>query len=203
MTVPAGSVTLPGPMRNALIPAGLALVVALAWAPILELPFTGEDFVILSRMKLGEAGSPHVFRPANDGWLWFLHTLFGVSSSAPYHAASLFLHLFATLLVFIAASELFANKSVALVAAALFGLGAGCVDSLAWIAAVNRLLSGVGALIALVGVLRVPTRGASALALVVAGLGLQLLSNEEVYGMSLFVLGALGWELRSHSSTLR
>ena len=30
-------------MRNALIPAGLALVVALAWAPILELPFTGED----------------------------------------------------------------------------------------------------------------------------------------------------------------
>ncbi|MCZ6596825.1 MAG: hypothetical protein O7B99_04230 [Planctomycetota bacterium] len=170
------------------------VVTAWAWAPALGLGFAGEDLAILARLEVGVEGSPHVFRPLADGWLDVLHRVFGAESAAPYHAASLVLHLVNAVLVFLLARRLFGSPLAAVTAALLFGTGAGVTDSVAWIAAVNRPLSGLGALIALNGLVRWGASPRLPGTLLAAGFVAQLLSNEEAYGtaiLAVFWLAAL------------
>lgn len=170
-------------------------VVGVAWAPLFGLFFTGEDFALLGRVRQGASASPHVFRPLLSVWLRVLHDMFGVEHATPFHAASLLLHAANTALVFLLGRRLFGSVAVAGVAAALFGLGGGALDALAWIAAVNRPLSTFGALLALNGLARFGRRP-WAPAFVVAGLAWQFGSNEEFYGTALLAgvwLGGLAW----------
>ena len=180
--------------RGALLPLLIVvLAVGWLWSPLARLPFTGEDYVILARIDQGGVGSPHVFRPVPDAWLDLLYGSFGPDEAAPYHLGSLLLHLLNTSLVYLLALALFASAWAAGAVAVIFGLGSGAFDSLAWIAAVNRPWSTFGALLAFVGVLRVRERPRAAALLVGAGYSVQFLSNEEVYGTTLLLLGWLGW----------
>ena len=63
----------------------LVLLVGWTWAPVLELPFAGEDYVILGRIAVGEPGSLHVVRPLADGLLGVIHALVGVDGAAGRH----------------------------------------------------------------------------------------------------------------------
>jgi hypothetical protein len=177
-----------GGPRWILVAAAL-LPVGFAWRDVLRLPLSGEDWGVLARLRLGEAGSPHVFRPWSDAWLAAIHGLAGPSATA-LHGGSLLLHLANTALVALVALELLASRLGALAVALLFGLGAGVLDSLAWVAAVNRPLASTGALLALLGLVRLERRARAWLALLVGGLLLELGANEEVYGTALL---ALAW----------
>ncbi len=170
------------------------LVVGFAWGEMLSLPLSGEDWVILGRIATGEPGSPHVFRPLNDAWLGGLHALLGTSQAFPYHAASLLLHLISTGLLVLVAFELLRSPWGAACVAILFGLGAGVVDSLAWVAAVPRPLSGFGTILAWLGLVSWPSHGRAGLALFFAGFLWQYLSCEEVYGTAFLACTWLGWQ---------
>ena len=170
-------------------------VVGWAWAPMLGLHLTGEDYTLLARIDRGLEASPHVFRPLLGAWLSLLHDIFGVESAVPYHVGSLLLHLANTALVFALGRRLFASAWTAGAAAAVFGLGAGVRDALFWVAAVNRPLSCFGALVALNGLVRLRDRGRVPLALVVLGLAWQFVSNEDVYGTALVVGAWCLWGL--------
>lgn len=181
-------------MPSALV-ASLVLtlfVVGLAWGELLALPLSGEDWVILGRIAAGESGSPHVFRPLNDGWLGAFHLFFGVESALPYHAGSLLLHLLSTGLLYLVAFEFLRSPWGAACVAILFGLGAGVVDTLAWVAAMPRLLSSLGAVLAWLGLVSWPTRGRNGLILFLAGYLGQFFSCEEVYGTALLAVAWFG-----------
>jgi len=169
----------------------VVLVIGWCWAPMLRLPFTGEDYVLLERVGDGRPAWLHVFRPLPGLWLGGLHALFGVESPLPYHVGSLLLHLVNTVLVFLIAFELFRSRWSAALAAALFGISAGAVDSVAWISAVNRPWAGCGALLAYLGLVRLRRAPGLALALIVVGFLVGAFSNEEVYGTAPLVVGWL------------
>ena len=194
------------PVRAALAPHLLALVPVLlvlgwAWAPVLALPFTGEDYTLLASARRGAAVYPHVFRPWSGLLLRGLHALAGVDSPVPYHAVSLGLHALNATLVYALGLALLGRRSLAALAALAFAAGAGATDALAWIAAVNRPLSAAGALLALNGLARLgrSPRGAPALViLVLGGLLLQFGANEEFYGTALLVAAwcaGLAWRV--------
>jgi len=179
---------------SALLPLLIVvLVTGWCWAPMLGLPFTGEDFVLLERVGHGRPAWLHVFRPLPGLWLELLHSLFGVESPLPYHLGSLLLHLVNTVLVFLIAVELFRSRWTAALAAALFGISAGATDSLAWIAAVNRPWAGCGVLLAYLGLVRLQRGTGLALACVIVGFLIQAFSNEEVYGVTPLLVGWLLW----------
>jgi hypothetical protein len=162
-----------------------------AWAPVVSLGLTGEDYAIFSRFLAGESAYPHVFRPWSDGVLRVVYGLFGAESAAPYHVLTLVLHVLNTGLVFLIARRLFGSAAVGCGVAALFALGAGCADSLSWVAAVNRPLSSLGALLAMWGLVGFAERPGRGVALCLVGLGVQYGANEEVYGTALLVIGCL------------
>jgi hypothetical protein len=169
--------------------AGTLALVGFAWGGLLALPLSGEDWVLLARLRAGEPGSPHVFRPLSDAWLAGWHAVFGPDARA-LHAGSLVLHLVNTALVLLVALELVGSRLGAFAVALVFGLGAGVLDALAWVAAVNRPLAGTGALLALLGLALLERSARSGLALLVAGLLVGLGANEEVYGTALL---AFAW----------
>lgn len=184
--------------RPGLLP--LAIVVPLvgwAWAPMLGLHLSGEDFTLLARLERGLEASPHVFRPLLGAWLAALHALFGATSGVPWHAATLAVHLANTALVFLLARRLLGSAWTAGACAALFGLGAGVRDALFWVAAVNRPLSACGALLALVGLAHLERPagegGRRAALAAVLGLAWQFGANEDVYGTALFALAWCAW----------
>lgn len=164
------------------------LLLGWVWAPLLALPLTGEDYSLFSHALRGEPVYPHVFRPWSGFLIASLHALFGVESPAPYHAVSLGLHALNAVLVYALGLALLRSRALAGLAALLFAVGAGVTDSLAWIAALNRPLSGLGALLALNGLVRLGPRPRAAPALVLGGLALQFGANEEFYGTALLVL---------------
>jgi hypothetical protein len=175
-----------GRPRWILLAATLALV-GFAWGGLLALPLSGEDWVLLARLRVGEPGSPHVFRPLSDAWLAALHAVFGPDARA-LHAGSLVLHLLNTALLMLVALELLGSRAAACAVALVFGLGAGVLDALAWVAAVNRPLAGTGALVALLGLALFGRSARAGLALLVAGLFLGLGANEEFYGTALLAI---------------
>jgi len=184
----------PRALELALLALALAAI-ALAWRAFTRLPFTGEDAALLLRAREGLAGGGHVFRPLVDACFTAGHALFGAQSPLPYHAFALGLHVLNAALVHVLARELGLGARRALLAALLFGLGAGVVDGLAWISALNRPLSASGCLLAFLGLARL---GRSAgLALVLAGCALQFLANEEVYGTALCAILFLGLHARA------
>jgi hypothetical protein len=176
---------------------GLAALVALvAWWPVLDLPLTGEDFVLLSRVRDGALSSPHVFRPLPDLWLAALWHLGAGASALPYHAASLALvAALAALAVPLAEHWLDDARAGIVVGIAFAGCAAG-VDAIAWVAAVNRLLSCLGALLALLGLTRLLWPRASsrgALPLFFLGVAVQGASNSEAYGTALLGAVCFAW----------
>ena len=178
----------------------LGLLVSLPWAlAVMRLPLTGEDFVILGRLKLGLAGTPHVFRPLAELVLSAIHGARGVASAYPYHLASVALHGLNVALLYSVAIRLLRSRWMAALCALCFGFSAACTDGLAWVAALNRPLSsalawGVFALLVVPGS---PSRRAARLVLVLALLALQFLANEEAYGTVFFVLVFLVVERRA------
>ncbi len=166
--------------RVALLCLGAVVAMTVvAWLPLAALPFTGEDYQLLARIELGEPAYPHVFRPLPGLWLAGLNGLFG-ETAAPYHAASIGLHVVNLCLVYLLVCGLGLGRLVGLAAALLFGVGAEACDAVAWIAAVNRPLSAVGALVALNGLARWDSR--AGWVLVTSGLAWQFFANEEFYG---------------------
>jgi len=180
-----------------LLLAVLVLAAGWAWAPVLSLSFTGEDLTVLARLGRGGAGTPHVFRPWPDLLLRALHAVCGVASPVPYHLAALGLHGANAALVFLLARRICRSSGAGLLAASVFAFDAAGTDALAWIAALNRPVSTLGALLAWNGLVRWGAggrRGVSAgAAAVVAGLALQYGANEEVYGTALAVVVGLAW----------
>ena len=168
--------------------AGVVVAVALLWSPLLGLPFSGEDYPVLARAKLGGSMSSHVVRPIADGWIAVLHAIFGADSAMPFHAGSLALHLVSTTLVFALMRALVDETWSAALAAFLFGTGVAACDSLAWIVDCTRPLSGLFALIALLGIVRVLADKRGGVLLTVSGLLAQGLSNEEVFGTAALCL---------------
>ena len=182
------SIPPPAGRRAHLALAAVCVITALSWVGVLTLPLTGEDFVMLGRAARGESSSPHVFRPAADLWLAGLHGVFGVSSATPYHVGSLLLHLACVVLAHRIAKRLFSCEPAAFLAALAFGVSAAATDGLAWIAAVNRPLSGLGAMLAILGALVLVDDRRRGWALVALGFLLQLASNEEAFGTALLLV---------------
>jgi len=174
----------------------LAVLVATAffWSGVLALPLSGEDYYLLARVRQGEMAFPYLYRPLPHLLLMHLHDAFGAIDALPYHAASLLLHVLVTAIVFWVALTLWRSGLVALLSAAVFGLGAGVADSVAWVAAGNRPLAGVGGALAIVGLLKRPQFPVSSVVLLLGGLGLQLHCTDEAYGTALM---AIGWLLLS------
>ncbi len=178
--------------------AALALALAstaFVWSPFTRLPFTGEDAALLVRARDGLAGGGHVFRPLVDACFAACHALFGVDSALPYHGFALGLHLLNAALVHALARALGLGPQRALLAALFMGLGAGVVDGLAWISALNRPLSASGCLLAFLGLARLGRPGGWLL--VLGGCALQFLANEEVYGTALCAILFLGLHARA------
>jgi len=167
------------------------LLVGFAWGDTLALPLSGEDWVILARIRAGEPGSPHVFRPFSDAWLAALQALFDTDARA-FHGGSLLLHLLNTGLLYFVVLELLSSPWGAAAAASIFGLGAGVLDSVAWVAAVQRPLSACGALLAWLGLAVADRRARAGVALFLAGFVWQFLACEEVYGTALLAIAWLG-----------
>ncbi|TAJ24967.1 MAG: hypothetical protein EPO68_00615 [Planctomycetota bacterium] len=176
----------------------VGLVLAFAawcWRDLLAVSFTGEDLGLIQDQRDGYTTLPTVFRPLWHAWFWLGGRLFGAEDPRPWHAAQLALHLANAALVAAIARALRVGDLLALAACALFALGAGCADSVCWIAATNRQLSGFGALVCVLGLLcaeRESVRWPRALLLALAGLLFQYGSNEEVYGTALFASAWLG-----------
>lgn len=179
---------MPAPLRSVrlLLLASVLMGTAGAWAGVPTLPFTGEDLTILARVDAGETGSPHVFRPLPDLWMWALS---GFAGAGPLHAGSLLLHVICAGLVFTLVERLLGNVGIAAAAALVFGLGAGVTDPVVWISACNRPLAGVGALLVLNGLARWGERAGPLL--VGVGLTWGVLANEEAYGVALLVVAWL------------
>ncbi len=183
------------------VTAGWGLLVAVlacvgwAWSAATRLPLTGEDYVIFHHLVQGETGAPHLFRPLPDWILGPAHALFGVESGAPYRLLAIALHGANVALLFVLARRLFDSVPAAGLAALVFGLGGMAADALFWTAATNRLLSCLGLLLAMNGLLRLGTGGWRAFFLFAVGFLIQFLSNAEVYGTGIL---AVVWVLLFH-----
>ncbi len=185
------------PIRAALRQGGWCAALALValtfsvWWAALDLPLTGEDYRILTRVDQGGAGFRNTFRPVADLWLEMLNP-FADGRSAPYHVASVALHALNAVLLFLLAVRLSGSRAFAFAVGAVFSLGASNTDAVAWLAAVNRPLATAGALISLAALLQVSTRPTrAAAASLLAGFLLQLGSNAEAYGTSILTLSWL------------
>ncbi|MBM3976808.1 MAG: hypothetical protein FJ299_07440, partial [Planctomycetes bacterium] len=170
----------------------LLATAAWCWRGLLEVSFTGEDLLLIRQQADGYERTGTVFRPLWHAWFWLGERVLGSADPRPWHAAQLGLHLLNAALVAAVARALRLAVLPALAATALFALGAGCADSLCWIAASNRQLSALGALVCVLGLVRYdqgPRWGWIAL----AGFAVQFGSNEEVYGTALLATGCLLW----------
>lgn len=177
--------------RFALALAGVLAFAAWQWAPLRAVSFTGEDLGLIQDQRDGFTTLPTVFRPLWHAWFWLGERVLGAADPRPWHFAQLALHLVNAALVALVARALRIGELLALAACALFALGAGCADSVCWIAATNRQLSALGALLCVLGLARIE-RAPRAHWLALAGLLFQFGSNEEFYGTALLAAGWLG-----------
>lgn len=171
--------------------------VALAWRGLLELGPSGEEYALVAQMRAGAAPS-HVFRPLADLWIA------GIAAVTDLRFAPLgfwlqgLVHGLNGVLLLHLARALGADRAASLCVALLFAVGAGTADSLAWLAAANRPLSTLGALVALLGAVqfaRPPAAGGGHkrdLLCLAGGFLWQYLVNEEVYGTALLLALWLG-----------
>ena len=183
-----------------LVAGALLLLVFAAWHGVLALPLTGEDYVILTRSELGE--SFHDWRPLGHGFIGIQHWLFGPWKASGYHVVSLTLHALCAFLWYRIASRVLGSRIAGATAAAVFVLGSAVADSLAWVAAVNRPLSCVFGGVALLGLFDFERRALRGSALMLTGLGLQALVNEDAYGTGLLILVFLGLRAFGRSLSL-
>jgi len=79
----------------------------------------------------------NLYRPLFLSWLLINHSLFQLNPMG-WHLTTLFLHLLATLLVYLVAQRLVVNARAALFAAAVFGLHPIHVEGVAWISGVTE-----------------------------------------------------------------
>lgn len=171
--------------------------VVVAWRGLLELGPSGEEYALVAALRAG-AAPEHVFRPLAD------FAIGALASATELRFAPLgfwlqgLLHAANALLLLALARALGVGRAASLGIAVLFGVGAGVADSLAWLAALNRPLSTLGALLALLGAVRFArplAEGGGAkrdLVCLAAGFLWQFLVNEEVYGTALLLAMWLG-----------
>jgi len=105
-------------------------------------------------------GQSSYYRPIFLLWLFFNHSLFGVSP-AGWHATSLGLEILAIFLLFIAGTNLSGNPVTGGAAALIFAIHPVNIESIAWASASSELLMGVFLLLSFLSFLRYRSGGQS------------------------------------------
>jgi tetratricopeptide (TPR) repeat protein len=151
-------------MRTALIAIALAGLVVVAYAPVLHNEFVNydDDLYILHAdpMRSGLGAESVVWAlSSTEGANWFPVTrlswlldaqLFGIEPRG-YHATSLLLHALSAALLFVALARLTRAPGPSALVAALFAVHPLHVESVAWAAARKDVLSGLFAVLVLLG----------------------------------------------------
>ena len=191
-----------GTAESAALAAGVGLVtvvVALVYVPavLAGLGFVSDDFMILERLRQADGlrggwsfftlSYYDYYRPL--GFLSFASDWTMWRDSAPgYHAVSVLLHLFNTVMVLLVARRLIGTRA-AMVAAAIFGLHVANQEAVFWVSARFDLLATAGALAVL---LALGTPGRWRLAGVALLYLAALLSKESVVAVPV-ATGAYAW----------
>jgi hypothetical protein len=128
----ARALTVSEPLATGLLALVLVLVLS-TYVPLLAFPFLSDDYVFLGRYKaLADLAHPtQFFRPLYNVVFLVLAKL-GGGSSAPFHVASLALHLGSGVLVYRLARRLFEANGPALVAFAVFVLSPLQAEAVLW-----------------------------------------------------------------------
>lgn len=153
------------------IAAALALVTLLLYWPALDGALVHDDVASLARAATaadvsvagrsegGASAAPGVWRPVTDlalrGWAEL-----GATGPRPYHALSIALHALATAAAFVFALRWMRNVFAAAASALVFAVHPVQVESVAWISALDGVVSGAFALLALAAFLAWRDRGA-------------------------------------------
>jgi tetratricopeptide (TPR) repeat protein len=82
----------------------------------------------------------YLYRPLTSLWMWANFALFGLNPEW-WHLATLALHVLITYLVFRVTYELAGDRTTAFIASLLFGVHPAHVENVAWVSAVNDLLT--------------------------------------------------------------
>jgi hypothetical protein len=146
----------------AAILAGLLVVIAICYLPLMRYFFAQDDFMLIyaSTYNLGEELAktfgpvPYHFRPLTE-YLYFAGTygLFGLDP-VPYHIMSLLVHLCNTLLMYGVLRGFRITVAPALVSTALFGLSVAFFHIIGWITCIQQLVPETFILLSLLFVAR-------------------------------------------------
>lgn len=147
--------------------SNLAIIIYLAvfawvlFSPILSNYFVADDFTWLRWAADGDSSSfssriltyftsseGFFYRPGTKIYFLFMYELFWLNQVV-YHAVSLLLHIACVWAVFFLSLKLFKNKLMAFVAAFLFILSSGLIESVNWISATGHLANSLFILLAL------------------------------------------------------
>jgi protein O-mannosyl-transferase len=88
------------------------------------------------------------YRPVIEVYFYTGLRLFGCDA-LPFHVLSIAIHVLCTLVLFLFAQSLTANRSFALLSAFLFSVQSGFVEAVSWVSAITELLSALWYLLAL------------------------------------------------------
>jgi len=147
--------------RSPLLLAFSLLLTALAYVGTLRFQFVYDDLpqivrnpFIVSWHSIPRYFTMHVwshifpnqpgnyYRPIFMLWLLLNHSLFGLHPWG-WHATAVALHVLTTYLVYLLARELAQERTVAVIASAIFGLHPAHIEAVSWISAVTELLFAV------------------------------------------------------------
>jgi hypothetical protein len=144
-----GSTASPDPnhfdaMQAALAMAIIAVVISLAFAPILRSPFLYDDYThitdasrfnwSIAAQQFGPVDGPRglFFRPLGF-FLYWLNYLWARANPVWWHVSSLLLHLACSFLTFVLGRELRLSRQASLAGAFLLGLNGVSAETVAWI----------------------------------------------------------------------
>jgi hypothetical protein len=126
--------------------AGIAAAVSLVYRGAAASYFFNDDFHWLQRSqhfhwsKLVDLSQyDHFYRPVIEVYFYAGLQLFGCAA-APFHVASIVIHLLCTLILFFFARSLTANVTFAWLSAIFFGVLPGHFEAVAWVGAITDLL---------------------------------------------------------------
>lgn len=154
-------------MRPALAMAAIAVVIALAFTPIMQSPFLYDDYTHItdaSRFNWSVAarqfgavdGRGLFFRPLGF-FLYWLNYLWAQANPVWWHVSSVLLHLACTLLTYVLCRELRLSRPASLAGAFLLGLNGVSAETVAWIDARFDLMTTLLMLSSLIFVCRYAT----------------------------------------------